>query len=114
MRLLKSLLIFPFIGLSILACSDRKAYTATGKVHVVREGERFSLIRDQSPFVIKGVAGFTHLKELRDAGGNTIRTWDTTNLQNILDSAQHYNIAVMVGLPLYNSNHVRKYYSDTR
>jgi hypothetical protein len=109
---LKTLLVFAFIGLIALACSGRKEYTATGKVHVVRDGDRFTLIRDQKPFVIKGVAGFTHLKELHDAGGNTIRTWDTTNLQNILDSAQHYNIAVMAGLPLYNSNHVNDYYSD--
>jgi len=113
MRSLKTLLLFAFIGLSVLACSDRKEYAGTGKVHVVRDGERFTLIRDQAPFVIKGVAGYTHLKELRDAGGNTIRTWDTTNLQNILDSAQRYNIAVMAGLPLYNSNHVKDYYSDS-
>jgi len=109
---LKTPFFFVIVSLGVLACSDPKEYAATGRVHVVREGKRFTLIRNQEPFVIKGVAGYTHLKALHNAGGNTIRTWDTTNLQSILDSAERYHIAVMAGLPLYNSNHVKDYYND--
>jgi hypothetical protein len=106
--------IFLLIGLIVFitSCSQQKAYDRKGRVHIEKNGDTFSIIRDGKPFLIKGVAGFTHLETLEACGGNTIRTWDTTNLQAILDSAHAHNLAVMVGLPLYNSNHIRNYYND--
>jgi hypothetical protein len=101
------------IVLILLGCSRSKEYAVKGLVHVERNGKGFTLIRNGKPYLIKGVAGYTHLQELEAAGGNTIRTWDTTNLATILDSAQAHNLSVMVGLPLYNSNHIHGYYRDS-
>lgn len=101
-----------FILLLASACNDQKQYNTQGSVHLEQQENKFTLIRNGKPFLVKGVAGYSHLDMLNYCGGNTIRTWDTTNLAAILDSAQRHNIAVVAGLPLYNSNHIRNYYSD--
>ena len=73
------------------------------------------LYRFGKPFFIKGAAGTTHLAELRLAGGNTIRTWDTLGLDKILTDAERNNIAVVVGLPMpYNENMDAFYNNDKK
>ncbi|WP_298740365.1 glycoside hydrolase family 2 TIM barrel-domain containing protein [uncultured Chitinophaga sp.] len=62
---------------------------------------------------MKGASGYTHLAELKAAGGNTIRTWDTVNLEAILDEAQRNNLAVIAGLPLPSSDALNYFYKDT-
>lgn len=104
---LLSTLVFVF-----MACDPSSPRKGQGAVHVNESDGRYQLIRNGEPFYIKGAAGYSHLQALKRCGGNTIRTWDTTGLKQILDSAQINNIAVMVGLPLFNSNHVQNYYSD--
>lgn len=70
-----------------------------GKSRVIRHGE----ILD-----IKGVAGSTYVKEARLAGANVIRTWNEQHAQEILDSAQAYNLFVLLGIyipePRYGYN----------
>ncbi|WP_299780214.1 glycoside hydrolase family 2 TIM barrel-domain containing protein [uncultured Formosa sp.] len=58
------------------------------------------LIRHGSPFYIKGVSGTSYFKALAEIGGNTVRVYDTTNIARVLDEAQHYNLAVIVDIPL--------------
>ena len=70
------------------------------KVFILRQGDRFSLIRNGQPFFVKGAAGGSNLAELKKAGGNTLRTWDTTNLRQLLDEASANNIAIIAGLSL--------------
>lgn len=48
--------------------------------------------------MIQGAAGHEHLALLRNMGGNTIRVYDTLNLESILDSAYAHDLAVIVGL----------------
>ncbi|RYE73098.1 MAG: hypothetical protein EOO81_01550, partial [Oxalobacteraceae bacterium] len=42
-------------------------------------------------------------------GGNTLRTWDTLNLKNILDEAHENDVAVIAGLDLPVSGDLRFY-----
>ena len=72
----------------------------TAKVHVAHDGHAYTLIRNNEPFRIKGAAGNSHFKELKEAGGNTIRVYDTINLQKILDEAHRFGLAVIVDIPL--------------
>ncbi len=53
------------------------------------------------------------MAEVREIGGNTIRTWDTVNLGAILDEAQRNKLAVIVGLPLPSCDALNYFYKDT-
>ncbi|MCG2612708.1 hypothetical protein LZZ85_00390 [Terrimonas sp. NA20] len=106
-KLLRILLAL-FTGLTIVSVVFlfiiRRDGTATTmqpkKVFILRNGKKFTLYRNGHPFFIKGAAGTGHLARLSQAGGNTLRTWDTTHLQQILDDAAANNIAVIAGLSL--------------
>ncbi|MEO6283372.1 MAG: hypothetical protein ABIN80_03510 [Dyadobacter sp.] len=78
-------------------------------VRIRQENGKYTIYRDGKPFTIKGAAGFSHFSELKQAGGNTLRTWDTTHLDEILDSARAHDLAVIVGLPIPNNNDIGQY-----
>lgn len=69
-------------------------------VYIKRTNDGFQLIRNEKSFYIKGAAGNAYLKDLADTGGNTVRLYDTTNLQSILDEAHKYGLAVIVDIPI--------------
>ncbi|CAL1519419.1 glycoside hydrolase family 2 TIM barrel-domain containing protein [Chitinophaga sp. MM2321] len=99
--------------LVILAgCTSSPTPNHNRKVFISKEGAQYTLYRDGSPYMIKGAAGFEDLRKLHDAGGNTIRTWDTLNLGKILDDAYANNIAVIAGFPMPVSNFLF-FYQDT-
>ncbi|MFD2886286.1 glycoside hydrolase family 2 TIM barrel-domain containing protein [Chitinophaga cymbidii] len=98
--------------MAVLAgCTRSTTSTPERKVFIARNGEKYILYRDGKPFTVKGAAGFTDLRKLHEAGGNTIRTWDTLHLGSILDSAYANNIAVIAGFPMPVSNFL-PYYKD--
>ncbi|HEY9195037.1 MAG TPA: hypothetical protein VIM77_02190, partial [Mucilaginibacter sp.] len=75
----------------------------------------YTIYRFGKPFMVKGAAGTSYLKELKEAGGNTIRTWDTVGLAKILADAQANDIAVVVGLPMpYNDDMAAFYDNDAK
>lgn len=102
-------LIFLMI-LGALACSGKKDNTAA-KVYIERKDGKFVLYRNGAPYYIKGASGFSALEELKKSGGNTIRIWDTAGLSTILKKAHENGIAVIVGLPLPESQY-RVFYDD--
>ena len=81
-----------------------------GTVHLKKDGQGYQLIRNGEPFFIKGASGKPHFKELVASGMNTLRVYDTINLQAVLDSAQAYGIAVIVDFPLPKSRYIDSYY----
>ncbi len=89
-----------FFLLLLGACTGEKKDISIGTVHINYSNGKYTLIRNGKPFLIKGASGYTNLKKLKESGGNTIRTWDTTNLEAVLNEAKHYDIAVIVGLPM--------------
>lgn len=84
----------------------------SAKVYVAHNGNSYNLIRNGSPFIIKGAAGNSHFKELKEAGGNTIRVYDTINLQHILDEAHSFDLAVIVDIPLPKYGDGSHFYSQ--
>jgi hypothetical protein len=98
----------PFLALSLFAI-----YFASGpvqadpsKVAVVKTGDQFQLTVNGKPFFINGVGGTSNLSELRDMGGNSIRTWDTGSLAKVIDGkplidrAQDLGLMVTAGIYL--------------
>ncbi|SEO34903.1 Glycosyl hydrolases family 2, TIM barrel domain [Mucilaginibacter gossypiicola] len=75
---------------------------------------KYQLYRNGKPFFIKGASGSTNLKQLAEAGGNTIRVWDTLNLGRVLDSAQANHLAVVVGLPMPSSESLEDFYNTPK
>lgn len=95
------------------ACKNEKSNKEVNKaVYIKNEYGKYTFYRNGKPFVVKGAAGFTNLKRLKDAGGNTIRTWDTLNLKQILDSARFYDLTVVVGFPLPPSESLVDFYNN--
>ncbi|MEO0471731.1 MAG: glycoside hydrolase family 2 TIM barrel-domain containing protein [Bacteroidota bacterium] len=93
----------------------------TKTVEIRKEGDDFQLFRHGKAFFIKGGAGRSHLAELKAAGGNSIRTWNTDNIRPVLDAADSLDIAVTVGLYVqpqrqgfdYNDMEARKQQQDS-
>ena len=66
---------------------------------------RHQLIRAGQPYFVQGAGGHTNLAELAAAGGNSIRTWGTDGLDEILDEALRHGLTVTVGLWLGHERH---------
>jgi hypothetical protein len=74
----------------------------------------YQLIRDGSPYHIKGVSlfGIGYLSDVVKFGGNSIRLYSTDNAGQILDSAHKLGLTVMLGLELPKAG-AEADYSDT-
>ncbi|TLU98328.1 hypothetical protein FEN17_25930 [Dyadobacter luticola] len=92
-------------------CKSRTDSAHTQKVRIEKKDKKFTLYRNGKPFEIRGASGYSHFKTLKNCGGNTVRIWDTTGLQTILDSAVANDIAVVVGLPVRHSEDLA-FYND--
>jgi hypothetical protein len=88
-------------------------FAATLSLISCQKNNNFVLTADKKPFFVKGAGGDSHLDVLRQCGGNTIRTWDTVNLQQILDSAAHQHLKVMVGIYIVDPLKDDSFYEDT-
>src|SRR5690606_18258098 len=72
-------------------------------------------IRNGKPFYIKGGAAHPdYLKELKEAGANTARIYDTINLQNTLDQAEALGLAVVADIPMPKLHTDAAFYEDDR
>ncbi len=57
-------------------------------VKVQRDETGYHLLRDGTPYVIKGGGGRVYLETLKAAGGNSLRTWGEDDLEPLLDRAR--------------------------
>jgi hypothetical protein len=67
-------------------------------VKITKTPEGYQLLRHGEPFYIKGVGGYGNFDQIKEIGGNAIRTWDTKRAQEILDIADSLGLVVMLGL----------------
>jgi len=84
---------------------------AQSKVSIVKNGDQFQLMVNGKPFFINGAGGTQHLAELRDLGGNSIRTWGIESLSEIvngkplIDRAQELGLMVTAGIWIQQQRH---------
>lgn len=75
------------------------------QVQIERIDGHYRLVRNGQPYIIKGVGGDGSRKQLAAAGGNSVRTWGTDNLQPLLDEAGELGLSVTVGIWLGHERH---------
>lgn len=56
------------------------------------------ILRGEEPYFVKGAAGDQHLDDLVAAGGNSIRTWTTNGLLDVLNAAHQRGLTVCAGI----------------
>ena len=97
---------------ALLTACDSKQTAEDRQVYVTYQEGRYVLIRNGAPFYIRGANGTVQLSQLHAIGGNTIRTYDTLGLAQILDDAHSNGLAVIAGLPMIRSYHYNTYYRN--
>lgn len=75
------------------------------KVQIKKTDNRFQLLRGGQPLFIKGAGGSMYPARIAAYGGNSIRTWGSSNGQQVLDSAQKYGLTVLMGLDVARERH---------
>ena len=88
------------LALLLCMCCSKNNVQNQGTVYIEHTKNGWELYRNNKPFKIKGASASNRFKELKAAGANTVRIYDTTNLKSVLDSAHFYDLAVIVDLPI--------------
>ena len=93
--------LFLVISLFLFACNQkirRENSSVARTVEIREQNGQYQLFRNGEPYFIKGAAGPEHLDLIKASGGNSIRVWDTNNVQEILDNAHKNGLTVTLGL----------------
>jgi len=75
------------------------------KVEIKKEGNNFQLLRGGQPYFIKGAGGTNYTERMAQYGGNSIRTWDTRNGEDVLNKANKLGVTVTMGLNVARERH---------
>lgn len=86
--------------LTFLACVSAFADDAPSSVTIDCQNGQYRLLRNGTPYFIKGAVGANRLDLLKASGGNSIRA-----SVNSLDAAQKQGLTVLVGLSIGNPRH---------
>lgn len=78
------------------------AAPAANRVELRQTAGQWKLFVADQPFFIKGAGGEGSMAKLKEAGGNSIRTWGTDRLQSVLDRAAKNGLKVCVGIWLHH------------
>jgi hypothetical protein len=74
-------------------------------VELNKTEQGWQLLRGGEPYFIKGAGGSASLERLAAAGGNSIRTWSTDGVGELLDEAHALGLTVTVGVWLGHERH---------
>lgn len=85
--------------------ADAKRVDKPIQVKAVAKGDGFVLLRDGQPYFIKGAGGTSYTDRLAQYGGNSIRTWDSRNGEEVLVKAQELGLTVTMGLNVARERH---------
>lgn len=75
------------------------------KVTLQKTTTGYRLLRDGKPYYIQGAGGGDYLEKLKEAGGNSIRTWGADNLEPLLERAHSLGLTVTIGIWLGHERH---------
>jgi hypothetical protein len=84
------------------------AVTRNGKVQKVeirKTATGYTFIRNGQPYFVKGAGGTSETEALKVAGGNSFRTWGTSNGAAHLDRAERFGLTVTMGLDVSRERH---------
>jgi hypothetical protein len=73
---------------------------------------QYQILRNGEPYFIKGAGTFLNLKEVKEFGGNSIRTWDTSDATRILDEAHELGLTVNLGIWLTRQRDGFSFYNN--
>ena len=82
------------------------------KVELIHQADGWRLQRAGQLYFIQGAGGTASLAQLKQAGGNSIRTWGADDLQATLDEAQKLGLSVCVGIWFHHENDTEKFSYD--
>ena len=83
-------------------------------VHIEKVENGYQLYKNGQPFYIRGAGGDEYFQDLSEIGANTVRIYDTLNLEHKINEAQKYHLEVIVDLPIYRfSNTYNPYLNDS-
>jgi hypothetical protein len=74
------------------------ATKGAGHVRIVGDGARFALLRDGSPYYVRGVGGTSHLDVAERAGANSVRTWGGDEAGAAFAAATTHGMTVLLGV----------------
>lgn len=109
----KSYSIKTFVVIVLFASCTRNAQHDTATVHIKKNGDNYELYRNGELFEIKGCSGNMFFRELKEAGANTVRLYDTVNLKSKLDLLHKEGLAVVVTIPILRYNDSDTIYSNS-
>jgi len=101
------------IILSSAAYRSTAQNQAPVKVEIKKEGNNYQLLRGGQPYFIKGAGGTNYSERLAQYGGNSIRTWDTRNGEDVLNKANKLGLTVTMGLDVARERHGFNYDDTT-
>jgi hypothetical protein len=74
------------------------AVSGAGTVRVVKQADgSFALLRDDKPYYVKGIGGSSNLALAAASGANSVRTWGSGGLSQLVPEAKRYGLTVAVG-----------------
>ncbi len=85
----------------------RRAAPSVVKIEKKKEG--YTLLRNGSPYFVKGGGGSEHLDLLKRYGGNSVRTWGGEHQEKLLDKAESLGMTVTLGVWLGHERHGFRY-----
>ncbi len=97
---------------SLLVAASAATAAEPPKVVLETRSGKHRLVRNGEPYFIQGAGGSSQLANLVAAGGNSIRTWSTDNLGEILDEAHQHKLTVCVGFWLGHERHGFNYQDE--
>lgn len=105
-----------FLLILCLSCTGNEQTGGDNPTVYIRETSgHYELIRNGKPYHIYGAAAEAgYLNELKQAGANTARIYDTTDLQKTLNIAEKLDLAIVVDIPMPKYNNSRQFYEDPR
>ena len=100
------------LGLMASGCAQQALAAGAIPTKIVKTGDKFQLMRDGKPYLIKGAGGGGPLDLLKERGGNSNRTWGSDNIGGKLDEAQKLGLTYTVGIWLGHTEHGFDYSDD--
>ena len=74
-------------------------------VELKKTDKGWQLLRDGKPYFIRGAGGSASMQKLVAAGANSLRTWGSDDIGDLLDEAHALGLSVTVGIWLGHERH---------